>query len=330
VTRTVLVSGGAGYIGSHALLALLEADRTPVVIDDLSTGDRSAIPEGVVFHQGDVGDRAFVDAVMARHRPDAVMHFAGSIAVEESVRDPLRYMRNNVVNTLTFVEACRAAGCDRFIFSSTAAVYGQPSNDTVDETAPTQPINPYGVSKLLAETMLRETAEAHPNFRPVILRYFNVAGADPQGRSGQRGGEVTHLIRAAIDAALGRRDRLQVFGCDYPTADGSCERDFIHVSDLAQAHVAALDYLDAGGAPVTLNCGYGHGYSVLQVIAAMEKVLGRPIPAERAGRRAGDPARLISNPSRLRDVLNWTPAHDDLETILSSALAWHEKHPSVD
>jgi UDP-glucose 4-epimerase len=325
VTRTVLVSGGAGYIGSHALLALLEAGRTPVVIDDLSTGERSAVPAGVAFHQGDVGDRAFVDAVIAEHRPDAVMHFAGSIVVEESVRNPLRYMRNNVANTLTFVEACRAAGCDRFIFSSTAAVYGQPLNDTVDETAPTQPINPYGVSKLLAETVLRETAEAHPDFRPVILRYFNVAGADPHGRSGQRGGEVTHLIRAAVDAALGRRDRLQVFGCDYPTADGSCERDFIHVSDLAQAHVAALDYLDAGGAPVTLNCGYGHGYSVLQVIAAMEKLLGRPLPVERAERRAGDPAKLISNPSRLRGVLDWTPAHDDLESILASALAWHEK-----
>jgi UDP-glucose 4-epimerase len=320
--RTVLVTGGAGYIGSHVLLALLDAGRTPVVVDNLSTGVRSAVPDGVAFHEGDVGDRAFLDAVLAEHRPDAAMHFAGSILVEESVRDPLRYMRNNVANTLTVVEACRAAGCEGFIFSSTAAVYGQPLSETVDETAPTRPINPYGASKLLAETMLREIAQAHADFRPVILRYFNVAGADPQGRSGQRGGDATHLIRAAIEVALGRRDRLKVFGSDYPTADGSCERDFIHVSDLASAHVAGLDYLDAGGAPATLNCGYGRGYSVLQVIGALERVIGRSLPVEHAPRRPGDPARLISDPARIAAALDWRPRYDDLDLILRSALAW--------
>lgn len=327
---TVLVTGGAGYIGSHVLLALLAGGHAPVVVDNLSTGFRQAVPDGVAFHQGDVGDGAFLDEVFARHRPTAVLHFAGSLLVEESVRTPLPYFRNNVANTLTLIEASLAAGCERFVFSSSAAVYGQPATETIGEDAPADPVNPYGASKLMAEMMLRDAARAHAGFRPVILRYFNVAGADAEGRAGENGAHSTHLVPLAVEAALGRRPSLKVFGDDYPTRDGSCERDYVHVSDLASAHVAALDYLEAGGAPVTLNCGYGRGYTVLEVVEVLEGILGRPLPVSRAPRRPGDPARLIADNAAILRTLDWRPRHDDLAAILGSALAWQRKHETTE
>lgn len=322
MTTAVMVTGGAGYIGSHAVLALLERGFAPFVVDDLSTGSRAAVPKGVDLLVGDIADKAFVSGILAARRPAALMHFAGSIVVEESVSNPTKYFRNNTSNTLTLIEAWLANGAGPFIFSSTAAVYGMPKTQPVSEDAPKAPISPYGASKWLSEVMIRDTAAAHPAFRPVCLRYFNVAGADPAGRTGQRGPQSTHLIRVAIEVALGVRERMSVFGQDYDTRDGTCERDFIHVSDLADAHVAALDYLLTGGAPATLNCGYGRGYTVLEVLAALEQILGRPVAADAAPRRPGDPARLISNPSAIQRSLAWTPRRADLHQILESALAW--------
>ncbi|WP_417230629.1 UDP-glucose 4-epimerase GalE [Brevundimonas sp.] len=323
--NSVLVTGGAGYIGSHAVLALLERGFTPVIIDDLSTGVREAVPEGADLYLGDVGDKRFVSEILRERRPHAVMHFAGSIVVEESVRNPTKYFRNNTSNTLTLIEAWLVHGGGPFIFSSTAAVYGMPGSERVSEDAPKVPISPYGASKWLSEMMIRDTAAAHPAFRSVCLRYFNVAGADPAGRTGQRGPQSTHLIRVAIEVALGLRERMSVFGLDYDTRDGTCERDFIHVTDLADAHVAALDYLQAGGAPATFNCGYGRGYTVLEVLSALEQILGRPVAADAAPRRPGDPARLISDPSAIQRSLAWTPRRADLVQILESALAWQAK-----
>lgn len=325
MTRSVMVTGGAGYIGSHAVLALMERGFFPFVVDDLSTGSRAAIPEGVDLYVGDIGDKEFVGQILASRGPDAAMHFAGSIVVEESVANPTKYFRNNTTNTLALIEAWLAYGGGAFIFSSTAAVYGMPESQPVSEDAPKAPISPYGASKWLSEVMISDTAAAHPAFRPVCLRYFNVAGADPAGRTGQRGRQSTHLIRVAIEVALGLRERMSVFGQDYDTRDGTCERDFIHVSDLADAHVAALDYLLSGGAPATFNCGYGQGYTVLEVLAALEQILGRPVAVEPAPRRPGDPPRLISNPAAIQRSLDWTPRRDDLVQILESALAWQAK-----
>jgi UDP-glucose 4-epimerase len=325
MNRNVLVTGGAGYIGSHAVLALLERGFAPIIIDNLSTGLREAVPEGVDFYLGDIGDQQFVAEVLRERRPQAVMHFAGSIVVEESVSNPTKYFKNNTSNTLALLEVCLANECNNFIFSSTAAVYGMPETQPVSEDAPKQPISPYGMSKWLSEIMIRDTAAAHPQFKPVCLRYFNVAGADPAGRTGQRGPQSTHLIRVAVEVALGIRDRMAIFGRDYDTRDGTCERDFIHVSDLASAHIAALEYLQDGGAPATFNCGYGKGYTVLEVLRALEEVLGRPISVEWAQRRAGDPARLISNPAAIHGSLSWEPKWADLSEILRSALAWQSK-----
>ena len=325
MTTAVMVTGGAGYIGSHAVLALLERGFAPFVLDDLSTGSRGAVPEGVDLLVGDIADKALVSGILAARRPAALMHFAGSIVVEESVSNPTKYFRNNTSNTLTLIEAWLAYGAGPFIFSSTAAVYGMPETQPVPEDAPKAPISPYGASKWLSEVMIRDTAAAHPAFRPVCLRYFNVAGADPAGRTGQRGPQSTHLIRVAIEVALGLRERMSVFGQDYDTRDGTCERDFIHVSDLADAHVAALDYLQAGGAPATFNCGYGRGYTVLEVLAALEQILGRPVAANHAPRRPGDPARLISDPSAIQRSLAWSPRRADLVQILESAFAWQAK-----
>lgn len=325
MNRNVLVTGGAGYIGSHAVLALLERGFTPIIIDNLSTGVREAVPEEVDLYLGDVGDQRFVSEVLRERRPQAVMHFAGSIVVEESVSNPTKYFRNNTSNTLSLLEMCLENDCNNFIFSSTAAVYGMPEIQPVSEDAPKKPISPYGTSKWLSEIMIRDTATAHPRFNPVCLRYFNVAGADPAGRTGQRGPQSTHLIRVAIEVALGLRDRLSIFGRDYETRDGTCERDFIHVSDLASAHIAALEYLQNGGPSATFNCGYGRGYTVLEVLHALEDVLGRPIPVEWAQRRAGDPARLVSNPAEIHKSLSWEPKWADLSEILRSALAWQTK-----
>lgn len=322
MTGTILVTGGAGYIGSHALLELLARGFKPVVLDDLSTGCRAAVPAGVELRVGDVGDEAFLDDVLTSHRPVGMMHFAGSIVVEESVRDPLKYYNNNTTKTLSLLGAWIRHGGGPFIFSSTAAVYGQPPVQPVSEEAEKAPMSPYGASKWMSEVAIHDAARAHPEFRPVCLRYFNVAGADPDGRTGQRGQQSTHLIRAAVETALGQRERLEVFGVDYDTRDGSCERDFIHVSDLAAAHVSALDYLLAGGRPAVFNCGYGRGYTVLEVVAALEHILGRSLPVTRAGRRSGDIPRLVSNSTSLRRELNWTPRYDDLGVILRSALSW--------
>jgi UDP-glucose 4-epimerase len=322
MTGTVLVTGGAGYIGSHAVLELLARGFKPLVLDDLSTGSPDAIPTGVDFRIGDVGDEEFLDGVLDGGRPVGVMHFAGSIVVEESVRDPLKYYHNNTSKTISLLKAWIRHGGGPFIFSSTAAVYGEPPVQPVTESAEKAPMSPYGSSKWMSEVAINDAAAAHPEFRPICLRYFNVAGADPQGKTGQRGQKSTHLIRVAIETALGQRNQLEVFGLDYDTRDGSCERDFIHVSDLASAHVSALDYLLAGGTPAVFNCGYGRGHTVLEVIAALEDILGRPLPVNYAGRRPGDIPRLVSDSTSLRGELGWTPRYDDLGLILRSALAW--------
>ena len=319
---TVLVTGGAGYIGSHAVLALRDAGHAPVVLDNLSTGFAEAPPQGVPLEIGDVGDRTFVAEVLKRHGVGAVMHFAGSIIVSASVTDPTSYYRNNTVASLNLIEACLEAGVGPFVFSSTAAVYGEVERAPIVEGDPTQPINPYGASKLMVERMLFDTARAYPSFRPVALRYFNVAGADPAGRAGQRTRNATHLVQLAVETALGRRPVLEIYGEDYPTRDGTCERDYVHVTDLAAAHVAALAYLEAGGAPEAMNCGYGHGFTVKEVIGRLEGVIGRPVDKRMAPRRAGDPPILVADPSKLRRLLEWTPAHDDIEEILNTALEW--------
>lgn len=318
---TVLVTGGAGYIGSHAVLALSEADWRVVVVDDLSTGNRRLVPEAVPLIVGDVADRRRMVQVLGDYRCQAVIHFAGSIVVPESVSRPIEYYRNNVGGSLALIDACCEAGVDRFIFSSSAAVYGDPAGRPLDEDAPTVPITPYGTTKLITEWMLRDV-ETAGGMRHMSLRYFNVAGADPSGRSGQLSIEATHLIKIACEAACGKRDGVTIHGTDYRTPDGTGIRDYIHVTDLAAAHLAALDYLAAGGPGTTLNCGYGHGASVREVLAAVEAAAGSPLGVVEGPRRAGDPARLVAETGRIRRLLDWTPVHDDLEGIVASALAW--------
>jgi UDP-glucose 4-epimerase len=322
---TVLVTGGAGYIGSHAVLELIAAAYRPVVLDDLSTGVRSAVPDGVPFYEGAVADGVLVADILKRHEIGAVMHFAASAVVPESVADPIMYYKNNTLGTLLLAEAALKGGVERFIFSSSAAVYGIPERMPIDEDSPTEPINPYGASKLMSERMLTDISAANPTFRPVSLRYFNVAGADPKGRSGQQGPSVTHLIRIAVGVALGHREVLEIYGHDYPTRDGTCERDYIHVADLAAAHVSALRYLERGGEPVILNCGCGRGFTINEVVAAMEEVIGRKLPVAIAPRRPGDPPSLIAAADRIGEVLDWKPVHADLPEIIASALAWQQK-----
>ncbi|MBB4018666.1 UDP-glucose 4-epimerase [Chelatococcus caeni] len=318
---TVLVTGGAGYIGSHMVLALRDAGREVVVLDNLSTGFRWAVhPEAAVV-EGDCGDEALLGKVIREHGVDAIVHFAGSIVVPDSVADPLGYYLNNTVRSRALIAAAVANGVPRFLFSSTAAVYGDAKESPIVETAPLDPVSPYGTSKLMTEMMLRDTARAHP-LKYVALRYFNVAGADPAGRSGQSSPRATHLIKVATQAALGERTHLDVFGTDYPTPDGTCLRDYIHVSDLARAHVLALDHLAAGGESAVFNCGYGRGYSVLEVIEAVKRVSGVDFPVNHAPRRAGDPAALVAGAGRIRETLGWKPELDDLDTIVAHALAW--------
>lgn len=321
---TVLVTGGAGYIGSHVVLALGDAGRPVVVLDDLSTGRRAAVPPGVPLIEGDAGDRATVGRILQEHRIGTVMHFAGSIVVPESVERPLDYYRNNTAGSLALIDACVQAGVGRFIFSSTAAVYGMPERMPIGEDTPTRPINPYGQSKLMTELMLRDAASAY-GLRHVVLRYFNVAGADPAGRSGQSSRVATHLLKIAAQAATGRREEIQVYGDDYPTPDGTCVRDYIHVSDLASAHVAALRHLEAGGGNETLNCGYGRGHSVREVLEVVEAVLGRSLRIRTVERRAGDPPELVAGVDRIRRTLDWTPRFADLRTIVRTALDWEER-----
>lgn len=322
---TVLVTGGAGYIGSHTVLALRDAGRRVVVLDDLSTGRRDLVGDAP-FVLADVSDRYRVGRTISEHQVTAVMHFAGSIVVPESVIDPYKYYSNNTARTLELARLCVEHGVGPFVFSSTAAVYGEPPEGLVDEDAPLAPINPYGRSKLMSEIMLQDLVAAHPGFRCVRLRYFNVAGADPAGRSGQCRAEQTHIIPVALETALGKRPTLRIFGDDFPTRDGTGERDYIHVWDLALAHVAALNYLEQGGDPGAFNCGYGRGVTVREVVAAVEAVIGRPLPVERAPRREGDPARLVSDPRRLRQAMDWTPRHDRLDEMVATALAWETRH----
>jgi UDP-glucose 4-epimerase len=321
----VLVTGGAGYIGSHAVLALRDRGWPAAVIDDLSTGFRIAVPEDVPFYQGDIEDAALLARICDEQGTRAIMHFAGSIIVPESVENPLKYYRNNTAKSRALIEVAVNAGVPHFIFSSTAATYGIPDASPVTEDSPQRPINPYGWSKLMTERMLADTAAAHP-LNYCALRYFNVAGADPQARSGQSTAGATHLIKVAVEAALGKRESVAVFGTDYATPDGTGVRDYIHVSDLAEAHVLALQALIADPArSLTMNCGYGRGFSVLEVLDAVDRVTNLKLERVLAPRRAGDPDSLVSDPSRIKQTLPWQPRHADLDTIVTHALAWERK-----
>jgi len=321
--RPVLVTGGAGYIGSHVARQLGEGGRAVVVVDNLSTGFEKAVVHGT-FIAGDVGDRKLMDHVLQEHGIDTVMHFAAHTIVPESVRDPLKYYGNNTCKTRALLEACAHAGVTHFVFSSTAAVYGIPTTPVAFEDSPTCPINPYGTSKLVSEWMLRDVAAAS-RLRYVILRYFNVAGSDPEGRIGQSTREATLLIKVAAEVALGKRAALPIFGSDYPTPDGTGIRDYIHVDDLACAHLRALDYLERGGEPVVLNCGYGHGYSVREVIRAIEEIHGQRLNVREEPRRAGDPPTLVAGADRIRSLLAWHPRYDDLEFIVKTSLDWEQR-----
>jgi UDP-glucose 4-epimerase len=321
---TVLVTGGAGYIGSHTVQALVEAGESVVVIDNLSTGFSNFVPGGVPLFVGDAGDETLVEDVIAQHQVESIIHFAGSVVVPDSMRDPLQYYRNNTMTTRSLLNAAVRCGVNRFIFSSTAAVYGNPHQVPVPEDAPTRPLSPYGSSKLMTEIMLHDVASAH-DMAYVVLRYFNVAGADPLARIGLATVGATHLLKIAVEAATGQRAKIDVFGTDYPTPDGSCIRDFIHVSDLAEAHRAALSYLRDGGTSATLNCGYGRGYSVLETIEAVKRISGRNFAVQYAPRRPGDIMTMVADVGRIRATLDWTPQYDDLETIAQHALAWEEK-----
>lgn len=316
----ILVTGGAGYIGSHVVRQLGEAGHDLVILDNLSKGFRDAVLHGELV-TGDTGDRDLVCGILRQHRIDSVMHFAAHTVVPESVSHPLRYYGNNTCSTRNLIECCVTQGVEHFVFSSTAAVYGIPVGGACAEDTPTQPINPYGASKLMSERMLSDVCAAGP-MRHVTLRYFNVAGCDPRGRIGQSTPDATLLIKVACETAIGRRPHLSIFGTDYPTPDGTGVRDYIHVEDLAEAHLKALAYLDTGGHSTTLNCGYGHGYSVREVLRMVEKVHGEPLAIREEPRRAGDPPELIAVASRIRNTLHWTPRYDDLETIVSSALSW--------
>ncbi len=318
---TILVTGGAGYIGSHMVLELLDAGERVVVLDNLSTGFRWAVPDAATLVVGDAGDQDLVRTLVKKHGITAIIHFAGSIVVPESVADPLGYYNNNTSKSRSLMEVAVATGVKQFIFSSTAAVYGNPKETPVGEDADLKPVSPYGTSKLMTELMLADTARAH-DFRYVAIRYFNVAGADPKGRAGQSTPRATHLIKVACETALGKRSRMEVFGTDYETPDGTCIRDYIHVTDLVRAHLAALAHLRKGGASEVVNCGYSRGYSVLEVIAAVKKASGRDFAVSHSARRPGDAAAIVAASAKIRDLLGWRPQHDDLDGIVRDALAW--------
>jgi len=323
----VLVTGGAGYIGSHTVYALLDRGENVVVLDNLSTGIRALVSEKVDFVAGDVADRALLRRVFGEKSVDAVIHFAGSIVVPESLEQPLRYYANNTLATHGLIDEAIAAGVTKFVFSSSAAVYGAPAKSPVSEETLLDPVNPYGRSKLMTEWMLEDASRAS-DFRYVALRYFNVAGADPKGRTGQSTPKATHLIKRASQAALGRLPYLDIFGTDYPTPDGTGVRDYIHVSDLADAHLLALDALRDGSRSNIFNCGYGHGTSVREIVSTVEEISGKPLPVRESPRRPGDPPSLVADPTRINEVLHWQPRHDDLKEIVRSALEWERRFNS--
>ena len=326
-SKNTLVTGGAGYIGSHVVLALQDAGHSVSVIDNLSTGHASAIPSDVPFLESDLSESEAVEAFMRLNKTTNVLHFAAHTQVGESVVDPEKYYRNNTFNTLKLVDACKRVGVERFIFSSTAAVYGEVGLEPVQETAAKMPVSPYGWSKLFSEQMISDMCRAH-QMSWVALRYFNVAGADPQGRAGQSTPEATHLIKVACEVALGLRDSLKIFGSDYPTPDGTGVRDYIHVSDLADAHLAALEYLEAGAESLAVNCGYGRGYSVKQVLDVLAKIANGPVKTETVARRRGDAASVVANAGLIREKLDWRPVHNDLEHIITTAYRWEQRKTS--
>ena len=321
---SVLVTGGAGYIGSHMALGLLDAGEKVVVLDNLSTGVRALVPAGASFVEGSVADRPLVQDLLQKHGVKSIIHFAGSTVVPESVEKPLRYYANNTSASRALIETASECGVRHFIFSSTAAVYESPKTATVAETAPTDPASPYGRSKLMTEWMLRDAAHAG-NIDYVILRYFNVAGADPKGRTGQSTPRATHLIKRACQAALGREPYLGIYGTDYPTPDGTGIRDYIHVSDLVDAHALALKHLRGGGKPDIFNCGYGRGFSVREIVASVERTCGHKVPVREMPRRPGDLAAVVSDPGKLKRTLGWVPRHDAIDTIVASAFAWESR-----
>jgi UDP-glucose 4-epimerase len=320
----IMVTGGAGYVGSHVVHELVDAGRDVVVLDNLSTGFACAVPSSARLVVGDIADDALVRDVHKVHGVDAIIHMAGSVVVPDSLADPLGYYLNNTVKSRALIASAVGAGIRRFIFSSTAAVYGNPTSNPVDEEAPLRPLSPYGMSKLMTEIMLAAAAKAH-DLRHVAMRYFNVAGADPAGRTGQSTKGATHLVKVACEAATGQRDGIDVFGSDYPTRDGTCVRDFIHVTDLAQAHLSALLYLEKGGPSQVLNCGYSRGFSVLEVIAAVSRISGREFPARHFARRPGDPIEIVADCRRLHSVLDWAPRYDDIDCIVRDAFRWEQR-----
>jgi UDP-glucose 4-epimerase len=320
---SVLVTGGAGYIGSHMVWALIDAGESVVVLDNLKTGFAWAVAPEARFVTGDVGDQRLVERLLEEERIDAIIHFAGSLIVPESVTDPLGYYFNNTVKSRALIESAVKRGVKHFIFSSTAAVYGMAGTEPVEENAPLSPVSPYGRSKLMTETMLADAAAAH-GLTYAALRYFNVAGADPKGRTGESTRGSTHLIKVACEVALGKRDRVEVYGTDYPTPDGTCVRDYIHVTDLVGAHADALSYLRNGGASIVANCGYGRGFSVLQVLDAVKRVSRRDFKVVPSGRRAGDPAAIVARADVVREKLKWRPVYDDLDTIVRHAITWED------
>ena len=318
---SVLVTGGAGYIGSHAAHALVERGEPVVVLDNLVTGNKLFVPPSAAFIEGDVGDVTLIRRILREYAVDAVMHFAGSIIVPESILQPLKYYTNNFEASRVLIEECITASVGNFIFSSTAAVYGLPSTNPVREDAPTRPISPYGRSKLMVEWLLEDCARAH-DIRYVSLRYFNVAGVDPKGRTGQPPSEVGHLIKRAAQVALGKLDHLDIYGTEYPTRDGTAVRDYIHITDLVEAHLLALDDLRRGSHSSSYNCGYGVGATVLEVVSAFQKVTGKTLPTRSAAARQGDAGEVVADSSRIRSAYGWKPRFNDLEKIVRSALEW--------
>jgi UDP-glucose 4-epimerase len=321
--ETILVTGGAGYIGSHTVQQLLARGESVVVLDNLATGFRQAVP-GTMLVEGEVGNAELVGRLLKEHGIRTVIHFAAAAVVPESVADPLKYYGNNTCQTRNLLATCVAHGVQHFVFSSTASVYGIPASGVCAEDSPLAPISPYGSSKLMSEWMLRDVARAS-DLRYVVLRYFNVAGSDPQGRIGQSTRQATLLVKVACEASVGKRESVSIFGTDYATPDGTGVRDYIHVVDLAEAHLGAVDYLRGGGSSETMNCGYGHGYSVREVLASVERVAGKPLQVREMPRRAGDPPTLIARCERIRSVLGWTPRLDDLDGIVTSSLQWERK-----